>query len=459
MLAPRRNHLNLLIGLSLLAVVLFYYRHSARDLYTQLPSSSRPVSIARNSPSNTTLGFGAVVVVSRAGSERQLGLLQAANVTGIDLTIPSQPSWSEDDVNKFRQGRDDPDITTGSVYAWLGHNNALRWFLDSGLETALILEDDVDWDIQLRSLQVPLAANAARSMLSSSKYLSRFEVDAAQYWGDTSAWDLLYLGHCGDYFHPLEKGIGRGYQFKENLTSIPHKLYEDPSLPARRDLHPYTAALFDVFELREQTRAFHRSQFPLCTFGYAVTRAAAEQLVNELAPLKIPKHSKIGDAHAYDVAIMKSCRLGMKTPSPTPENNPHPHPDPKLRHKYTSPGLRCWTLNSELFHHMPGSSMIAQVEAQKNHIVGIPPVDRAGANQVILRGETSNIGCGFWSEAFRFDVGDKQKLSYLQEEVGRKGRCLKEGREKLNPHKSDQGSGNTPEHSKEKRQGDASGAE
>jgi hypothetical protein len=127
MLAPRRNHLNLLIGLSLLAAVLFYYRHSARDLYTQLPSFSRPASIARNSPSNTTLGFGAVVVVSKAGSERQLGLLQAANVTGIDLTIPSQPSWSEDDINKFRQGRDHSDITTGSVYAWLGHNNALRW--------------------------------------------------------------------------------------------------------------------------------------------------------------------------------------------------------------------------------------------------------------------------------------------------------------------------------------------
>ncbi len=29
-------------------------------------------------------------------------------------------------------------------------------FLESGLETALILEDDVDWDIRLRSVQIPL---------------------------------------------------------------------------------------------------------------------------------------------------------------------------------------------------------------------------------------------------------------------------------------------------------------
>jgi hypothetical protein len=103
--------------------------------------------------------------------------------------------------------------------------------------------------------------------------------------------------------------------------------------------------------------------------------------------------------------------------------------------------------------------MIAQVEAKKNRFVGIPPVDRVGADQVILRGETSNIGCGFWSGAFRFDDGDNQRLSYLQEEVGRKGRCLKEDREKPNPQKSDQGLGNTPEHSEEKKLlGDASGA-
>lgn len=126
MLAPRRRPFNLLIGLSLVASLLFYYRHSAHDLYTQLPSFTRPQSVAQNAPSNSTLGFGAVVVVSKDGSERQPGLLQAANVTGIDLTIPSQPPWSEADIKKFGEGRD-AGITLGSIYAWLGHNNALQW--------------------------------------------------------------------------------------------------------------------------------------------------------------------------------------------------------------------------------------------------------------------------------------------------------------------------------------------
>ena len=54
----------------------------------------------------------------------------------------------------------------------LSHRVVLQEFLRSGLETALILEDDVDFDIRLRSLQVPLAQFASRQLLhdNSSNY-------------------------------------------------------------------------------------------------------------------------------------------------------------------------------------------------------------------------------------------------------------------------------------------------
>ncbi|OCK84346.1 glycosyltransferase family 25 protein [Lepidopterella palustris CBS 459.81] len=436
MLAPRKRPLHLLIALSLLAFLLFVYRQSAHDLYAQLPSFPGLKSIADNAPANTTLGFGALVVVSKSGSSRRAGLLKAANVTDIELTIPTQPQWTEDDVNKFRSS-EDSKMGRGSIYAWLGHHNALRWFLDSGLETALILEDDVDWDIQLRSVQVPLAATAVRSMLpplraplSQSFSNPNLNPPSPQYWGDTTSWDLLYLGHCGDYFSSIDAGIGPGHHYPENLTSIPHKLYPDPSLPSRNDLHPFTASLFTAFNLPEHTRILHRSMFPLCTFGYAVTRPAAERLLSDLAPAKEPPQGIKDVARAFDVAILNACRKGAKTPSPTdPKTNPHPHPDPKQRGRYASAGLRCWTVNSELFHHMPGGSLIAQLEAEVKNFVGIPPVDAVGAEQVVARNETSNIGCGFWNGAFEFEEGDSERLAWLREEVGRKGRCLKVGRD------------------------------
>ncbi|KAF2028825.1 hypothetical protein EK21DRAFT_69022 [Setomelanomma holmii] len=423
MLASRKRPTALLLALTLVLIVLFYHSSDADRIYQQWSSSleSRPLKL----PANRTLGFGAVVVVSRDGSDRRHALVQAANVTDFDLTIPKQPNWTEGDLQRFIDGQE--KAQRGSMLAWLGHHNALRWFLDSGLETALILEDDVDWDIRLRSVQIPLAASAVRQLLPPQRSFHPFAnygSNHTQYWGDHGAWDLLYLGHCGDYFEVVTDD---GPQLKENynLTSMPHLLYSDPTLPPPSDLHRFTQTLFGTLGVPPHSRVFHRSRFPLCSFGYAVTRPAAERLLNDLAPPKL----KPNGPRAFDVALLDACRKGKRTPSPTPsQGKTMPHPIPESRHRYASPGLRCWTLNSELFHHMPGHSLVDEIGEKSGEGPGIPPVDRAGQAQVIHRNETTNIECGFWSGAFAFDEGDTRQLRYLQEVVGRQGVCLKEER-------------------------------
>ncbi|KAF2729370.1 hypothetical protein EJ04DRAFT_546334 [Polyplosphaeria fusca] len=425
MLAPSRKRPLPLLLFVVLIVVFFYYRDDADRIYLQWASAIE--ALPEKAPANATLGFGAIVVVSKSESDRRHSLLQAANVTNIDLTIPQQPEWTEGDVQKFRNKQEN-DVQRGSILAWMGHHHALRWFLDSDLETALILEDDVDWDVRLRSVQVPLAASAARSLLPparSSSPWAHTNGNNTQYWGNPASWDLLYLGHCGDYFNEVtEKGLVSQNR-PWNLSDIPHAVYDDPSLPLKTDLHPFTETLFDTLGVDDHQRVLHRSKFPLCSFGYAVTRPAAERLLADLAPPSLrPK-----GARAFDVALLHACNKGAQTPSPPGPKNPKPHPNPRLRHKYASAGLRCWTVNSELFHHMPGASQIAAIGDAMGEKHGIPPVDLAGQNQVALRNETTNIGCGFWGGAFSFHDGDTARLRYLQEEVGRKGRCLKTGRD------------------------------
>jgi hypothetical protein len=293
-----------------------------------------------------------------------------------------------------------------------------RRFIESGRETALILEDDVDWDIRLRSIQIPLAAKAIRKLLPIKEAHHRFadfDGSHAQYWGDHDQWDLLYLGHCGDYFQSVSRGPPK-VPDDFNLTAMPHLMYSDPTLPAPYDLHPYTQSFFGELGMPVHSRIFHRSKWPLCSFGYAITRAAAQRLLNDLAPPRL----KPNGPRAFDVALMHSCRRSPETWPPTPIKEGEPIPP--------NPGLRCWTLNSELFHHMPGASMIDEMSAEEGAAVGIPPVDLAGQAQVVARNETMNIDCGFWSGAFAFDDGDTERLHYLQEHVGRRGECLKQRR-------------------------------
>ena len=161
-----------------------------------------------------------------------------------------------------------------------------------------------------------------------------------------------------------------------------------------------TKNLLDALELPEKTRALHASYAPLCTFGYAVTRAGAARIVTDIAPISRP------ESIAFDAMLMHGC---------------------------AARGLRCLTLNPEIFHHMPGNSVIKMEE--KPEKVFLPPVDAAGLEQTRVRGETSNVDCGFWSGDFEFegkgdgDEEEARRLEWLREEVGRKGRCLKPGRD------------------------------
>ncbi len=387
-----------------------------------LPSISTTNSAAVLA-TNATLGFGRIYVVSTEDSPRRPGLLKAANVTELDLTIPIQPTWTKDDLEGHK------GIRRGSVLAWLGHLHSLRQyvsfssslpvaepqlthhpqfrFVDSGAETALFFEDDVDWDIRLRSFQAPLVATAVRTQLApkpgptsspKSDAHPNPRLDVRHYpYGDPTAWDLLYLGHCGDYWHGVSEGFEKGHVKPENLAALPHISFNDSSLPDPSNLHPWTASLLENLGVPPRTRLVHASVFPLCTFAYAVTRDAAQRMLKQLS---LEARADDGPV-AYDVAILHHC--------------------------HADNGIRCWTVNPELFHHMPGKSMISGIDNQFN----IPPVDATGREQAEERQETPNIDCGFWSGAFTFQPGDKRRLNWLRREVGRKGRCLKAGRELL----------------------------
>ena len=396
MLGPLRNSrlppLYILLTLGLLTVF-FYYRSAIGSTITSHTGSYGSQANGDITPANSTLGFGGLYVVSGPASTRRKHLLQAAAVTELDLTIPDQTAWSGEDVLKFRVDNvTESKIGIGSVKAWLSHHLVLNAFLDSGLESVLIFEDDVDWDIRLRTQQIPRAQQAAQQLSGQKGLLKEYP------WGLPEDWDLLYLGHCGDYFNSLDNKVGVGHHHPEDLDRIPHVVFGDPTLPHYTDLHPFTASLLTAFMIPERHRVLHKSKWPLCSFGYAVTRNGAKKILTEVAP---PKEDLSRNLHAYDSALLAGCR---DTP------------------------LKCYSLNPEVFHHMEGRSMIAAVEEQVDHkTVFRPPVDVAGYDQVLYRGETSNIGCGFWSGEFYYD-DEPEKLEILREEVGRKGRCIKEGR-------------------------------
>ena len=314
--------------------------------------------------------FGSVFAVSRQKSPRRDGLLLAANITEIDISIPTQPAWTPDDVSRLH-AEHVSTITRGSALAWLGHLNALRAFLNGSSSTALIIEDDVDWDIHLRTTQIPATASAFRALTSN---FSPYNLNADNYWGNTSAWDVLWLGTCNEHFLP-------------NALRHPSLTYTDPTLPPLDRLDPQTADFFASFNIPSHTRLLHPTVFPLCTFGYAFTRPAAYRLLNDIAAREAE-----GGTMAYDVRVLEACR---------------------------DLGMRCWSVAPELMRHLDAKSEIESVD------MGKEDQDNGGSegSKTGSVAHTANIDCGVRTHE-EFFTKDSKRLEYLQEVVGRQGRCL-----------------------------------
>jgi hypothetical protein len=109
-----------LITLNLLIPILFVIVYLQPSVY---PLSHPSQAIF---PANSTLGFGTIIAVSHAQSLRRASLLWAANLTDVDIVIPEQPVWTEDDLEEFRSA-EGSKISRGSTLAWMGHLNALKW--------------------------------------------------------------------------------------------------------------------------------------------------------------------------------------------------------------------------------------------------------------------------------------------------------------------------------------------
>lgn len=161
----------------------------------------------------------------------------------------------------------------GAAMAWLGHLDLLKFVIQNNWGSALILEDDMDWDIDVRK-QTPPIAKAVRELTKAKK------TDKDPYGNN---WDVLWMGHCSD--PPPFKDEGKIITFADETTAPVDKY---------RGLNP---RLKDV--VKDGQRIVHYSINPVCTFAYAVSYQGARNLL---------AHASLGKGGAFDLMLMHACQ-------------------------------------------------------------------------------------------------------------------------------------------------------
>ena len=196
-------------------------------------------------------------------------------VRGQDIADDTLPST---DGLPTKEGQRD-DV----VGSWRSHLNVVREIVDRQLSTALVMEDDADWDTSFKD-QLHLFAQATQYVFG--RDVTPGSTPWSPYGDD---WDLLWLGHCGSV---IKANDGRRFLIEN-----------DPTVPSpRRRVNQPMRGLVDIEEagISNTTRIVYQTEGGRCTYAYALSNRGARRALATLSSLR--------RFEPFDVAFSKLCR-------------------------------------------------------------------------------------------------------------------------------------------------------
>ncbi|KAF2200326.1 hypothetical protein GQ43DRAFT_456536 [Delitschia confertaspora ATCC 74209] len=359
-MSSRKPH-HYIPALSLLLITFFFF-----FLYKAYRSHIHTLCFY-NTVGNATLGFQEILVISAPWrTDRRDAIALSTAYSGLRF------SWIDGVVGKYIPEKAFPPgnhrgVSEGGRGSWRAHLDALRKVVQQNLTTALVLEDDADWDIRIKTQLLDFSAAArelpglladkeeesstehttipypSRPSLNQKKFKATpdLEIPAAAApssiphtslsqpktrshpYGTT--WDILWLGHCGTHLPPSTR-----------ITFA-----ADATVPAPRHLKLMAhAPLDDIAAIYPPyTRVVHRANNTACTIAYAVTQAGARKMLYEFGVRAFEK--------GFDFALSDFCD-GSTAKKGREANSEEREKEAKERR------LLCLTISPPLFaHHFP----------------------------------------------------------------------------------------------------------
>ncbi|KAH8693419.1 hypothetical protein GQ44DRAFT_635170 [Phaeosphaeriaceae sp. PMI808] len=217
---------------------------------------------------NSTLGFQQIFTLSLPSrTDRRDAITLMSSITGFETEFVDGVLGQYIDKRAYPYELDMPmtSLSEGALGCWRGHLNIIQRVVSERISTALITEDDIDWDTRLRS-QLSQFAKGAKQLQNNTA-----SIDVPY----GNEWDLLWIGHDGDPF------------FDESQSFVTIK--DDPTVPKLADMVVSrvplleTSWLFPLQNFPEHTRFIHDSFAPIGTLAYAVSFRGAQKLLYHLS--------------------------------------------------------------------------------------------------------------------------------------------------------------------------------
>lgn len=257
-----------------------------------------------NRVTNGTLGFGKVFVVGLPErSDKRDAIALASSLTGFDVEWIDGVRGESIPDKAVPFGVDRKILMETNLGSWRGHMNAVRKIVADNLDSALIMEDDMDWDVRLKP-QLELTAAGARAVMSSlpdALFPSGRPSSTTPLSPYGDDWDVLWLGHCGEPFPedlPENKDLPDDDPGRQAMARH-WTILNDATVPPLDKI----TGIVDFKAHPERTRWVHVTGAPICTFAYALSQRGARKILYDLSVDKL--------AGPFDNSLAGLCRRAL----------------------------------------------------------------------------------------------------------------------------------------------------
>jgi hypothetical protein len=197
---------------------------------------------------------------------------------------------------------------------------SLSRIIEKGYSSALIMEDDMDWDVRIKA-QLLQFAQASHYLYPPTSRSS----DGSPYGDD---WDVLWLGHCGEVFPEMLEENRNKPPTDPDFIAMSRKatISPDSTVPPLDQIH----GLQNFSAYPPFTRFVHISGGPICSFAYALSLRGARKVLYDLSIDHL-----LGP---FDNALAGLCRWGRNE---------------------SQLGLKCLSVSPPLFSHHKAKGYIS----------------------------------------------------------------------------------------------------
>ncbi|KXS98932.1 hypothetical protein AC578_7461 [Pseudocercospora eumusae] len=256
-----------------------------------------------NSVLNETLGFQKIFVLNlRSRTNNRDAFSLAASLTGFQVeyidgvtdfdaerALPAHPAKGPAHANG------DP-LKAANYGSWRAHMNAIRAIVEQNLASALIIEDDTDWDIRLkdqllefakgtRLLVQPIKGTEDTFLDPTNPRKSRddryVDIDietsaertltpTSSPYGNIDRWDMLWMGHCGSGLPPADRDIPLGRVVIPNDQTVAELQHFHAGYGDRMTTYP------------NHTRVISHARGTVCNLAYGVSLPGARKFLYDM---------------------------------------------------------------------------------------------------------------------------------------------------------------------------------